>query len=139
MRYLHVMLRVRDVDAALRFWCEQLGLVETRRREVPAGRFTLIFLATEPGAPEIELTWNWDQEEAYGVGRSFGHVAFEVDDIYATCERLQAAGVTINRPPRDGRMAFVRSPDLQSVELLQRGEAREPAEPWKSMPNTGEW
>lgn len=139
MRFLHTMIRVLDVDAALRFWCDHLGLVETRRRDVEAGRFTLIFLATAPGQPEIELTHNWDQTEAYGEGRNFGHVAFEVDDIYAACHRLQAAGVVINRPPRDGYMAFVRSPDGISVELLQKGGARTPEEPWASMPNTGTW
>ena len=139
MRFLHTMLRVRDLDAALRFWRDQLGLIETRRREVPQGRFTLVFLATAPGEPEIELTYNWDQQEPYGVGRSFGHIALEVEDIYATCDRLQAQGVTILRPPRDGRMAFVRSPDQQSVELLQQGGALPTQEPWISMPNTGEW
>lgn len=139
MTFLHTMLRVRDLDAALDFWCGKLGLIETRRHEVPAGAFTLVFLATEPGAPEIELTWNWNQDEAYSVGRSFGHIAFSVEDIHATCARLMDAGVTILRPPRDGRMAFIRSPDQQSVELLQRGEALAPCEPWVSMPNTGEW
>ena len=138
LEYLHTMIRVRDLDAALAFF-DLLGLVETRRRDVPAGRFTLVFLATEPGAPEIELTHNWDQEEAYSVGRNFGHLAYAVDDIYASCERLQAGGVTILRPPRDGRMAFVRSPDQISVELLQRGEALAPREPWASMPSQGEW
>ena len=139
MRFLHTMIRVLDVDAALRFWCDQLGLVETRRRDVEAGRFTLIFLATAPGQPEIELTHNWDQAEPYGEGRNFGHVAFEVDDIYGACHRLKDAGVVINRPPRDGYMAFVRSPDGISVELLQKGGARPPEEPWASMPNTGTW
>lgn len=138
MRYLHTMIRVRDPDAALAFF-EVLGLKEVRRHDVPAGRFTLIFLATAEGEPEVELTHNWDQQEPYSVGRSFGHLAYEVDDIYAACERLQAAGVTINRPPRDGHMAFVRSPDLVSVELLQSGEALPPREPWASMPNVGEW
>ncbi len=139
MRYLHTMIRVLDLDAALAFFCGPLGLVETRRRESERGRFTLVFLATEPGAPEIELTWNWDQEEPYGGGRNFGHLAYAVDDIYETCERLQAAGVKILRPPRDGRMAFVRSPDQISVELLQSGEALPIREPWASMPSVGEW
>lgn len=139
MRYLHTMIRVLDLDAALAFFCGPLGLVETRRRESERGRFTLVFLATEPGAPELELTWNWDQEAPYPGGRNFGHLAYSVDDIYATCERLQEAGVTILRPPRDGRMAFVRSPDRISVELLQSGEALPPREPWASMPSTGEW
>ena len=141
MRYLHTMLRVRDLDAALEFFVTQLGLVETRRRESEGGRFTLVFLSSgaDGDAAEIELTYNWDQVEPYPVGRYFGHLAFAVDDIYATCQRLMDAGVTINRPPRDGRMAFVRSPDLHSVELLQRGDALAPKEPWASMPNTGEW
>lgn len=139
MEYLHTMIRVRDLDAALDFFVDKLGLVETRRKDVPAGRFTLVFLATGPGAPEVELTHNWDQQEAYSEGRNFGHLAYAVEDIYATCARLRDAGVTINRPPRDGRMAFVRSPDGISVELLQRGEALAPAEPWASMENTGSW
>jgi lactoylglutathione lyase len=139
MRYLHTMIRVRDLDAALDFFVDKLGLVETRRKDVPAGKFTLVFLATAPGEPEIELTHNWDQQEPYGVGRNFGHLAYETDDIYATCARLQAGGVTILRPPRDGHMAFVRSPDAISIELLQRGAPLAPAEPWASMPNTGEW
>lgn len=139
MEYLHTMIRVRDLDAALDFFVGKLGLVETRRKDVPAGRFTLVFLATGPGAPEVELTHNWDQQEAYSEGRNFGHLAYAVEDIYATCARLRDAGVTINRPPRDGRMAFVRSPDGISVELLQRGEALAPAEPWASMENTGSW
>lgn len=140
MRYLHTMIRVRDLDAALDFFCTKLGLVEVRRRESKEGKFTLVFLSDgSEGASEIELTYNWDQKEPYTVGRFFGHLAYEVDDIYATCARLAAQGVTINRPPRDGRMAFVRSPDLISVELLQRGEALPLQEPWKSMPNTGEW
>jgi lactoylglutathione lyase len=141
MRYLHTMIRVFDLEAALDFFCNKLGLVETRRRDSEQGRFTLVFLAS--GAPgdsaEIELTHNWDQREPYGCGRNFGHLAFEVDDIYATCERLRQGGVQILRPPRDGRMAFVRSPDLISVELLQKGNALEPREPWKSAPNQGEW
>jgi len=139
MNFLHTMLRVRDLDAALDFFVGKLGLVETRRKDVPGGRFTLVFLATAPGQPEVELTHNWDEQEPYTVGRNFGHLAFSVDDIYATCERLQAAGVTINRPPRDGYMAFVRSPDQVSVELLQSGDRLPPREPWVSMPNTGEW
>ena len=126
MRFLHTMIRVRDLDAALDFFVRQLGLVETRRKEVERGRFTLVFLATAQGEPELELTYNWDQSEAYSVGRNFGHVAFAVDDIYAACARLQAGGVAILRPPRDGRMAFVRSPDQISVELLQAGEALPP-------------
>jgi lactoylglutathione lyase len=138
VKYLHTMIRVLDLDRALAFF-SVLGLVETRRRDSEQGRFTLVFLATEPGAPEVELTHNWDQTDAYTEGRNFGHLAYEVDDIYAACTTLQAAGVTINRPPRDGRMAFVRSPDNISVELLQRGDALLPAEPWSSMPNTGTW
>jgi lactoylglutathione lyase len=141
MKFLHTMLRVRDLDASLDFFVHKLGLVEARRQESEGGRFTLVFLRTgsEEDAAEIELTYNWDQKDPYPVGRFFGHLAFEVDDIYATCRRLADAGVVINRPPRDGRMAFVRSPDLQSIELLQRGPALAPAEPWASMPNTGEW
>jgi lactoylglutathione lyase len=141
MRFLHTMLRVRDLDASLTFFCEHLGLRESRRRESPQGRFTLVFLSTgrADDPSEIELTYNWDQAEPYGVGRSFGHLAFEVDDIYESCRKLMAGGVAILRPPRDGRMAFVRSPDQQSIELLQRGEALPPSEPWASMPNQGEW
>ncbi len=146
MRYLHTMVRVANVEQSLDFYCNKFGMVETRRTEVPAGRFTLIFLAapqdkdsaTDNRAPELELTYNWDPE-TYDEGRNFGHLAFEVDDIYATCAKLQAAGVTINRPPRDGRMAFIRSPDNISIELLQKGAALEPQEPWTSMPNTGKW
>lgn len=140
MKYLHTMVRVTDIDASLRFYCEGLGLREVRRNDYPQGRFTLIFLAA-PGdeSAQVELTHNWDSQEPYGIGRAFGHLAYEVDDIYATCQRLQDMGVTINRPPRDGRMAFVRSPDRISVELLQKGGAKPPAEPWASMPNTGEW
>jgi len=139
MKYLHTMVRVTDIDASLRFYCDALGLSELSRREYPAGRFTLVFLAA-PGdeSAQVELTYNWDPEP-YGIGRNFGHLAYEVDDIYATCERLRAHGVTINRPPRDGRMAFVRSPDNISIELLQRGAALAPAEPWRSLPNTGVW
>lgn len=146
MQYLHTMVRVRDLDASLTFYCQQLGLVEISRKEVEKGRFTLVFLAApedeararEHKAPMIELTYNWDPEN-YEGGRNFGHLAYRVDDIYALCERLQAAGVTINRPPRDGHMAFVRSPDGISIELLQKGDALPPKEPWASMDNTGEW
>ena len=138
MRYLHTMVRVLDLDAALAFF-GTLGLVETRRKDVPKGRFTLVFLATAPGQPELELTHNWDQTEPYGGGRNFGHLAYEVEDIYGLCDRLQASGVAILRPPRDGRMAFVRSPDGISVELLQQGGALPPREPWASMPSTGTW
>ena len=139
MKYLHTMIRVHDLDAALHFFCELLGLVETRRKDHEGGRFTLVFLATAPGEPEIELTHNWDQAEPYSGGRNFGHLAYGTDDIYAACEQLQAGGVTILRPPRDGRMAFVRSPDQISVELLQRGDPLPPREPWASMPSQGEW
>jgi lactoylglutathione lyase len=140
MKYLHSMVRVRDLDAALRFYCEGLGLREVRRKEVPQGRFTLVFLSA-PDSPEaeIELTYNWDSNEDYGSARNFGHLAFRVEDIYAICAHLQEMGVTINRPPRDGHMAFVRSPDLISIELLQAGETKAPEEPWASMPNTGVW
>lgn len=139
MRYLHTMVRVRDLDKSLEFYCKHLGLQEVRRIDVPPGRFTLVFL----GAPEnpevhIELTHNWDPEE-YTGGRNFGHLAYEVEDIYAHCQRLMDAGITINRPPRDGHMAFVRSPDGISIELLQRGAPLPPAEPWSSMQNTGVW
>ena len=151
MRYLHTMLRVRNLDAALDFYVNKLGLKETRRRVDEKNRYTLVFLAGaddealveaskkagRPG-PEVELTFNWDTED-YGEARYFGHLAYEVDDIYGTCERLMQAGVVINRPPRDGRMAFIRSPDNISIEILQKGAAKTPAEPWKSMPNTGVW
>jgi len=139
MKYLHTMVRVSDLQESLAFYCGALGLRELRRSENTQGRFTLVFLAA-PGDDEaqIELTHNWD-EKGYGSGRNFGHVAYAVDDIYAACERLQAAGVTINRPPRDGRMAFIRSPDNISIELLQRGPSLPPKEPWSSMANTGEW
>lgn len=141
MRFLHTMLRVRDLDAALAFFVTHLGLRELRRKESAQGRFTLVFLGT--GAPDdpaqIELTYNWDQQTAYSMGRFFGHLAYEVDDIYAVCARLQAAGVAILRPPRDGRMAFIKSPDGHSVELLQAGAALPPAEPWASLANQGEW
>jgi len=141
MRYLHTMVRVRDLPAAVRFFCEGLGLRELRRRDSEQGRFTLVFLGEQADgdSPQIELTHNWDQQEAYTVGRNFGHVAYEVDDIYAACQRFVELGYPISRPPRDGRMAFIRSPDAISVELLQRGEALPPKEPWSSMPNVGEW
>jgi lactoylglutathione lyase len=139
MKYLHTMVRVTDIDASLRFYCDGLGLKELRRSSNEKGRYTLIFLAA-PGQEEaqVELTYNWDPE-VYTGGRSFGHLAYAVDNIYDTCAHLQSMGVTINRPPRDGRMAFVRSPDNISVELLQDGPALPPAEPWTSMPNTGSW
>ncbi len=140
MKYLHSMIRVRDLDASLRFYCEGLGLREVRRRDVPQGKFTLVFLAaTESPEAEIELTHNWESSEDYGTARNFGHLAFRVDDIYATCAHLQAMGVTINRPPRDGHMAFAHSPDLISIELLQKGDPLPPAEPWLSMANVGVW
>ncbi len=146
MRYLHTMVRVADLEKSLDFYCNKFGLTEVRRTEHEAGRFTLIFLAAsediESGeknrAPLLELTYNWDPEE-YDGGRNFGHLAYEVDDIYATCAKLQEQGVVINRPPRDGNMAFIKSPDGISIELLQKGDALAPAEPWKSMPNTGNW
>ena len=139
MKYLHTMVRVASLEQSLDFYCNKLGLREVSRHENPAGRFTLVFVAA-PGdeAACIELTFNWDPEP-YGEGRNFGHVAYAVDDIYAICDRLLKAGVTINRPPRDGRMAFVRSPDKISIELLQKGKALPPQEPWKSMPNSGHW
>ena len=139
MKYLHAMVRVRDLEASRAFYRDGLGLVETRRRDYPQGRFTLVYLAApENPEVEVELTYNYDTED-YGSARNFGHLAFAVQDIYATCAHLQSRGVTILRPPRDGRMAFVRSPDAISIELLQRGEALPPAEPWASMPNTGSW
>ena len=150
MRYLHTMLRVRNLDAALELFCTKLGLVELRRYDDTKGRYTNVFLAAPQdssaadgkaigrGAPLVELTYNWDSED-YGEARYFGHLAFEVDDIYALCEKLMQAGVTINRPPRDGTMAFVRSPDRHSIELLQKGKPLPPKEPWLSMPNTGKW
>lgn len=145
MRYLHTMIRVGDLDTALDFFCTKLGLIEMSRMDNPAGRFTLVFLAApedidlarERKAPMVELTYNWDEHE-YGGGRNFGHLAYRVDNIYETCQRLMDAGVTINRPPRDGHMAFVRTPDNISIELLQDGRL-DPAEPWASMPNTGVW
>jgi lactoylglutathione lyase len=141
MRFLHTMLRVRDLDASLDFFVTKLGLKELRRRDSEGGRFTLVFLGTgaDGDDAQIELTHNWDEKEPYSTGRFFGHLAFQVDDIYETCARLQAAGVTIHRPPRDGHMAFVKSPDGQSIELLQKGEAKPKAEPWASMPNEGTW
>ena len=146
MRYLHTMVRVSSIEDSLDFYCNKLGMTEVRRVENDKGRFTLVFLAApedegtgrEKAAPLLELTYNWDPEE-YSGGRNFGHLAFQVEDIYAACRHLQDSGVTINRPPRDGRMAFVRSPDGISIELLQRGEAQAPAEPWASMGNTGTW
>lgn len=139
MKYLHTMVRVTDIDASLKFYCDALGLRELKRNDYPNGRFTLVFLAA-PGdeSAQVELTYNWDRQE-YPGGRNFGHLAYQVDDIYATCQRLADHGVTILRPPRDGHMAFVRSPDNISVELLQKGERLAPAEPWQSMPNTGSW
>ncbi len=146
MEYLHTMVRISDVEASLDFWCKKLGLKEIRRSDSEQGRYTLIFLAA-PGdetraraakAPMLELTYNWDPE-SYGGGRNFGHLAYQVDDIYATCQRLMDGGVTINRPPRDGRMAFVKSPDGISIELLQKGDALPKREPWASMANTGSW
>ena len=139
MKYLHTMVRVTDIDASLDFYCNKLGLVELSRRDIPAGRFTLVFLAA-PGdeSAQVELTWNWDPEE-YSGGRNFGHLAYAVDDIYATCQKLMDAGVTINRPPRDGHMAFIVSPDGISIELLQKGKALPASEPWASMKNEGSW
>ena len=133
------MVRVRNIDESMHFFCQLLGLVETKRSEHAEGRFTLIYLATAAGEPEVELTYNWDVPESYGNARNFGHLAFAVDDIYAVCSRLHKGGVTVVRPPRDGRMAFVRSPDGISIELLQQGPALAPAEPWLSMSNTGSW
>lgn len=147
MKYLHTMVRIKDIDTSLDFYCNKLGLVETRRIDVEQGRFTLIFLAAtddqsravEHNSPELELTYNWDPEDDYQSGRNFGHLAFRVKNIYTLCENLMAAGVTINRPPRDGRMAFIKSPDNISIELLQEGDALPEAEPWASMNNTGSW
>lgn len=146
MEYLHTMVRVSDLEKSLDFYCNKLGLVEVRRKESEKGRFTLVFLAApqdvdkvkESTSPLVELTYNWDPEDYQG-GRNFGHLAYRVDDIYETCERLKSGGVTINRPPRDGRMAFVRSPDNISIELLQKGDSLPPKEPWTSMENTGNW
>jgi lactoylglutathione lyase len=151
MRYLHTMLRVRDLDASLDFYCNKLGLKEVRRIVSEQGKFTLVFLAASGddhlvangpenrAAPLVELTYNWDSKEDYGEARYYGHLAYEVDDIYGYCEKLQKAGIVINRPPRDGHMAFIRTPDQISIELIQKGEGLPPAEPWKSMPNTGVW
>ena len=140
MKYLHTMVRVKDIDESKKFYCDLLGLEEVRRYENEAGQFTLVFLAP-PGQSEaqVELTHNWGSEEDHGERRNFGHLAYEVEDVYALCQKLMDGGVTINRPPRDGRMAFVRSPDGISIELLNAGGAQEPAEPWASMPNTGHW
>ena len=146
MRFVHTMVRVKDLDASLDFYCNQFGLVEMRRKDVEAGRFTLVFLAAPKdqdrsradAAPELELTYNWDSEE-YDFGRNFGHLAYKVDDIYASCQKLMNEGVTINRPPRDGRMAFIKSPDNISIELIQEGDALPIGEPWASMENIGTW
>lgn len=139
MKFLHTMIRVNNIEVSLDFYINKLGLVETSRCDVPEGKFTLIFLAAAVGEAEIELTYNWDSEENYDCGRNFGHLAFEVDDIYQTCQHLQECGVIINRPPRCGNMAFVKSPDNISIELLQKGKALVPQEPWLSMANTGTW
>ena len=139
MKYLHTMTRIQNLEAALDFFVNKLGLIEIRRSENPAGKYTNIFVATEEGEPSLELTYNWDQEGPYSVGRNFGHVAYSVKNIYDYCEGLQQKGVKILRPPRDGKMAFIRSPDQISVELLQEGKALPPQEPWLSMPNQGEW
>ena len=139
MKYLHTMIRVQNLESALDFFINKLGMMEVRRREAPEGRFTLVFLATRPGESTIELTYNWDQEEPYTVGRNFGHLAYSVENIYQLCEELQNKDVTILRPPRDGKMAFIRSPDQISVELLQEGDPLPPQEPWLSMPSQGEW
>ena len=147
MRYLHTMIRVTDLDQSLDFWCDKMGMVEIRRKDVPEGKFTLVFLAGDNdlgtakanNAPELELTYNWGSDEEYNTGRSWGHLAFKVDNIYETCQSLMDKGVIINRPPRDGRMAFVKSPDNISIELLQEGEALAPAEPWVSSQNIGVW
>jgi lactoylglutathione lyase len=133
------MVRVKDLQQSLHFYCELLGLIETKRTEVPEGQFTLVYLATAPGEPEIELTYNWDSNEDYSIGRNFGHLAFEVENIYQTCQKLMAAGIIINRPPRDGHMAFVQSPDGISIEFLQKGQRLSPQEPWLSMQNSGSW
>ena len=146
MRFLHTMVRVRDIDESLDFYCTKFGLVEMRRKDVPEGRFTLIFLAAPKdmqsseagGAPELELTFNWDPED-YDYGRNFGHLAYKVNNIYEKCQQLMDAGIVINRPPRDGRMAFIKSPDNISIELLQEGDSLPPTEPWLSMENTGRW
>ena len=139
MKFLHTMIRVNDLEQSLDFYINKLGLVEIRRHDVPEGKFTLIFLATAKGEAEIELTHNWGSEEEYTTGRNFGHLAFEVNDIYQTCQQLQASGVIINRPPRCGKMAFIKSPDNVSIELLQKGAALSAQEPWLSMENIGSW
>ncbi len=139
MKYLHTMIRVLDLEKTLDFFINKLGLIEVSRKENEKGRFTLIFLATQKGEPQVELTYNWDQKEEYNTGRNFGHLAYQVDNIYETCEKLMSLGVTINRPPRDGYMAFVRSPDNISIELLQKYSPLATQEPWLSMPNIGEW
>lgn len=147
MRYLHTMVRVTDLEQSLDFWCDKMGMIETRRIDVPEGKFTLVFLAGNAdmdmakvnNAPELELTYNWSSDEEYGTGRSWGHLAYKVENIYETCRILMDKGVVINRPPRDGRMAFVKSPDNISIELLQEGDALPPAEPWTSMENIGDW
>ena len=139
MKFLHAMIRVLDLDKSLKFFINDLGLKEVRRKEVPQGKFTLVFLTTEEGGPEIELTYNWDEKDPYSVGRSFGHLAFQVEDIYQKCEDLQNKGVTILRPPRDGYMAFIKSPDGISVELLQKGQPKPLKEPWRSQPSVGSW
>ena len=139
MKYLHTMIRVQNLESALDFFINKLGMIEVRRREAPEGRFTLVFLATGPGESTIELTYNWDQEEPYTTGRNFGHLAYSVENIYQLCEELQDKGVKILRPPRDGKMAFIKSPDQISVELLQEGDPLPPQEPWLSMPSQGEW
>ena len=139
MKYLHTMLRVLDLEKSLDFYINKLGLVQTRRKDVEAGRFSLVFLATAPGEPEIELTWNWDEKEPYSSGRNFGHLAYEVDNIYDICQKAMDKGIVINVPPRDGHMAFFRSPDNISRELVQKGEALAPTEPWISMSVQGEW
>jgi len=147
MRYVHTMVRVTDIDASLHFWCDLMGLEQVRRNDYEEGQFSLIFLAAPRDlprseaehAPELELTYNWGSEEVYETGRSWGHLAYRVDDIYAACQKLMDGGVTINRPPRDGRMAFIKSPDNVSIELLQEGESLPPQEPWASMENSGDW
>lgn len=139
MKFLHTMVRVKNLEQSLDFFVNQLGLIETRRKTYENGRFTLVYLATAPGEPEVELTYNWDQEDAYSEGRNFGHLAFSVDNIYDLCQKLMDNGVAILRPPRDGYMAFIRSPDQISIELLQEGEKLPPKEPWASMPNQGSW
>lgn len=139
MKYLHTMIRVKDLDASIDFFTNKLGMIETRRKEVEAGRFTLVFFATAPGEPEIELTYNWDQQDPYSEGRNFGHLAYSVENIYDYCRMLMDRGVTILRPPRDGYMAFIRTPDNISIELLQQGDKLPPQEPWASMENQGVW